>query len=427
MKKVIVLLMALCLLTTDAAFAEFIGNKNVQGDLVFNFSTSGWSMTGLTDTGREKETIVIPAEVDGMKVISISGAAFNGSKCKNIELPAADLDILSPYAAFEGNETLERIDLSNIRKIDHYTFTGCTNLKEIGPGNRIPNGYIGRGVFSNTGLEYVTIDRESFGPQGDSGTALSEDIFEDCKQLRTVYITDKVRRITGYNFTGCTEMDYLCFGTGLRALGMGTFYGCKNLRTAVFYGEPIELLTYKPTAYFEYLSDKTEVVQVGPFKYCDRLTIIGRAGEPYNSENSPYSYSFEEYADMAGIHFIPAVISRGEPSTIVAQAAQTATVTINGAAVPAYTVNGSVYVGESALKSLGFGMDWNGEARTTTVTKPEIVQWAVELNTNPAPYSIDVVSSDVKFMLNGFPIPALNVGNGESIIDVNALAEAVLY
>ena len=109
------------------------------------------------------------------------------------------------------------------------------------------------------------------------------------------------------------------------------------------------------------------------------------------------------------------------------QAAQTAKVTINGVAIKAYTVNDSVYIGESALKSLGFGMSWDKVARITTVTKPENVEWSVELNTNSHPYYLDIVSTDIKFMMNGFSIPALYIGNGESIIDVNAVAEAVLY
>ena len=134
-----------------------------------------------------------------------------------------------------------------------------------------------------------------------------------------------------------------------------------------------------------------------------------------------------EYLKKHNIPYIPSIIPRGGQSTVVAKAYQTATVRVNGAAIPAYTLNGSVYVSENDLTPLGFKLSWDGEARTTTITKPENLQWSVKLGTNPEPNIVDVVSSDIKFMLDGFPIPALNIGNGESIIDVNALAEAVLY
>ena len=199
------------------------------------------------------------------------------------------------------------------------------------------------------------------------------------------------------SITNYTGPDYLCFPENIGPLGT-TFTNSTSLRTAVFPGKDVD------------------ITEKSIFMGCPKLTILGKAGT-----------TVEDYAKGADIPFIGSVINYGEPSTVVAQAEQTARVYINSVGVPAFTVNGSVYVGESALKSFGFGMDWDGEKRITTVTKPENVKWLVGLCANSDPYTIDVYSSDVKFMLNGFPIPALNVGGGESIIDVNALAEAVLY
>ncbi len=236
---------------------------------------------------------------------------------------------------------------------------------------------------------------------------------------------ERVSLIGETAFKGLKRMDYVCFGRGNDPIfgssdtgvyiGKEAFSGCENLRTAMF-------------------TDSVKEISESVFENCPKLTVIGKAGT-----------LAEEYANKNHIPFIPAVNKNGDPSTIVAMAEQTATVTINGVDIPAYTVNGSVYVGESVLKCLGVAVDWFGDQRITRVIVPQSMDWKVTLNTNTNPYSIAVYSTDVEFWKynEGDPqwtnesskiywdrynkIPALNVGNGESIIDVNALAEKVLY
>ena len=258
---------------------------------------------------------------------------------------------------------------------------------------------MGDNAFEGTAVEEIILDRDLIGTLGRklNTTTLGCEVFANCKNLRVVHMTENGTILVNSGFKNCGSLDYLQFSPNIKEIKLEVFKNCKNVRSAVFPATDV-------------------LIEIDPFADCPRLTIFGKAGT-----------TVEDYAKEANIPFIGSVINNGEPSTVVAQAAQTATVWLNGYEIPAYTVNGSVYVGESALKSFGFGMDWDGEARTTTVTKPENVQWSVELNTNPEPYSLNVYSSDVKFMMNGFPIPHLCVGNGESIVDVNALAEAVLY
>ena len=445
MKKIISVILTLCLVIAGVASAENTNEDVVQGDFIFrygefllnySFSTSrgeGMIVVGLTEEGKEKEVLEIPSEVNGIKVVKVNGEPFVDSKCKKIILPEG----IRQVGPFSLNDNLESINLENTYSLKNADlgsaygklfgfayagcFTGCSNLKYIGPKNQLPKKYWDAGVFSESGLEYVTINSDCFGTCDGTAEAVNKvHIFYGCKQLRTANFTDSVHRIGGPNFKD-SALDYVTFGTGLTWVSHGIFSDCANLRTAVFYGPPVTLSNKKEIGMPE---DK----QYPVFEGCERLTIIGRKPTaPKNSEDTPYSYNYEEYAEAFGIKFIPAIINDGEPSTVVAQADQTATVWLNGYEIPAYTVNGSVYVGESALKSFGFGMDWDGDTRTTTITKPENVQWSVELNTNPEPYSLDVYSSDVKFMMNGFPIPYLCVGYGESIVDVNAIAEAVLY
>ena len=433
MKKVIALFMSCCLLTSAAAAkseafsqGDFVfvpwGGETDLRDFIGDFdSDTELFVSRLTDEGMEKEVLVVPAEVNGKKVTGLNGLSWAG-KYKKIVLP----ETVKSVRSFYNNPILESINLDHVERIQ--TFENCEKLKDIGPGNRISfdlsTSIQNLGLFMNTGLEHVTIDIESMGNGGFGSGSRESRVkleFSKCKELRTVNFTDKCKEVYAYNFQDCPKLDYVCFGTGFELMQWRTFANCVNLRTAIFYGEPA-VFNCGGIAY------NYDHNPGGVFDNCPKLTIIGK--EPVVSgemQYDKYSLNYREYIELFGGSFIPAIISNGEPSTVVARAEQTATVTVNGAAVPAYTVNDSVYVGESALKSLGFGMDWDGDARTTTVTKPENIQWGVKLNTNLTPAHLDVVSSDVKFIMNGSPIPALNVGGGESIIDVNALAEAVLY
>ena len=403
---------------------EYFENVTCSGGFLLQNNTIGtYSLVDIVeDLSDEEGTLVIPAEIDGKIITSIDLLALPAS-VKHVRIPETVRRI-----RFCSGESLESVNLDPNCEISFSNGGGIRgeNLKTFTADGKnwvSPLWEICSVAFSGSGVETIILDRSlsTWYERSNLGWHFKEqDVFKDCKNLRTVYMTDNVRSIYdqtsldpsrkgGGNFANCTGLDYLCFPESINVLGT-TFTNCTSLRTAVFPAKDVNL-TYL------LLEDTTaNNRERSTFRNCHKLTIFGK-----------YGTTVEDYAKEANIPFIGSIINHGEPSTVVAKAAQTATVWLNGYEIPAYTVNGSVYVGESALKSFGFGMDWDGEARTTTVTKPENVDWAVELNTNPEPYSLDVYSSDVKFMMNGFPIPYLCVGYGESIVDVNALAEAVLY
>ena len=395
-------------------------------------------ITGFSEEDSQFRTAVIPDKINGIEVRKLAHGAFSKNEnLINVVLPES-VNIIGS-GCFYKDLNLKSINLENVTEIGRGAFEYCAGLADIGNNNTLSfkniadspdtgNGNspsetkIYSAAFRGSGLERVHIDADTMYYKD---TVISRDVsisvFMECSNLKFVRFSDRVRAVGINDFNGCKKLDHLCFGPNMKMLQYHAFAGCESLRTAVFYADDVEFedvedadtSSYTDMSQYYYRSfEEGRPV----FDGCPRLTVIGRAGT-----------NCESYMKKNGVNFIPAIIDNGEPSTVVAHAAQTATVYINGTAVPAYTVNDSVYVGESALRSLGFDMNWDGETRTTTVTKPENVQWSVKLGTNPEPNIVDVVSSDIKFMLDGFPIPALNIGNGESIIDVNAIAEAVLY
>ncbi len=409
-------------------------------------------ISGLTEAGQEKEEIVIPAEIDGKRVYHVEPYNFLSDNLKRLILPDNNL-ILGVFGrnvpvGWFKLPNLEYINLDTHVSVESGALARCPKLHTVSSdGKNIINAGLGSGALSNTAIEEVTYN-----------DLISSDIFENCKNLRTVHFNTSLEALLEvakryhnikddetlnyiardyFNqelpkelFKDCTALDYICLDNNVFGAHGRTFHGCKNLRTLVI---PVPDFEFRCGAYVvdnRYSSHYEEycaIDGVAPdnertknpycvFKDNYKLTVFCVDGTPA-----------AEYLKKHGIHYIPSIIPRGGQSTVVAHALQNAAVYINGAAIPAYTLNGSVYVSESSLKPLGFNMDWDGEARTTTITKPENVQWSVKLGANLEPDTVDIVSSDIKFMLDGFPIPALNIGNGESIIDVNALAEAVLY
>lgn len=414
-----VLALSVCVVHVTADYAP--ATTVYSGGFVLYNDGSTYKVIGTTeDLSDENGTIVIPSKIDGKTVAGFGGLkSGSASYLKHIVLPETVVSVSG------GGRYIESINLDPNRHMDigmsAFTSENLKTFTADGKNRVSPLWEIATNAFSGSGIETVILDRSlsSWYERDNLGWHFKEtDVFNNCKNLRTVYMTDNVRSIFdqyslsskgGGNFANCIGLDYLCFPESIGSLGT-TFTNCTSLRTAVFPAKDVNL------THLLLENSTTNDRERSTFRNCPNLTIFGKAGT-----------TVEDYAKEANIPFIGSVINHGEPSTAVAQAAQTATVYINGYPIPAYTLNGSVYVGESNLKSFGFGMDWDNDTRTTTVTKPENVQWTVELNTNPEPYSINVVSSDIKFIMNGFPIPALNVGNGESLVDVNALAEAVLY
>lgn len=352
---------------------------------------SGGMVTGLTGAAAEAEELFIPARSGGRAVEIIY--RIKSDKVRSVVLPDTVKTIYE--GAFKDCPNLESINLTGVTSIYSRAFEGCSALKDIGNGNRLLRGcYVGDRAFAGTGLSTLILDR-SLGPESGGSEA-----FEGCESLSRLSVTSGVSVLDGRAFAGNTSLEYVCLPQSMDRLSGGAFSGCTGLRTVVF---PI----------------KNVVIEDGDtpiFADCPKVTIVGMAGT-----------TAETYARTHGIPFIPSVIPVTSVSTIVASASCTATVAINGTDIPAYTINGSVYVGENALKCFGVTCDWNRPTRSTLITIPEGMTFSVSLNTNSEPYGIGIFSSDTVFYHDGFRIPAFNVGNGESIIDVNALAGEKLY
>lgn len=164
------------------------------GDFTYKNEDDGIEITGSTVTA---ENVVIPSEIDGKRVVSISGNPTSPlfPNAKTITLPAT-LEEIDDYAFANCSALTEIIIPSRVEDIDDYAFMNCTALSSVTFSNGLKD--IGDGAFSGcTSLLQIDlpdsvqeIETNSFDPNVDftvtyKGTSYSRATIGDLyKSLR---------------------------------------------------------------------------------------------------------------------------------------------------------------------------------------------------------------------------------------------------
>ena len=163
------------------------------------------------------ETVSVPAEIDGEKVVKIGDYSFNTLEgLKNITIPDGVTEIGD--SAFYACSELTSVSLpDSVTSIGGSAFFRCVKLTDI----EIPKNvtYIGRNAFCNClSIKSLVI------PEG--VTVIETGVFRSCKQLTSITIPNIVTRIGAYAFDACydltsleipdsvTEIEYFAFGYG---------------------------------------------------------------------------------------------------------------------------------------------------------------------------------------------------------------------
>ena len=202
------------------------------------------------------ETVVIPAEIEGLPVSEICGytndagktsGAFQGteirsvvipntvrfifqrafSDCKNLEQVSfgsgSELSTIS--MAFENCVSLKKIDLSatKLTRIGSCSFYGCTNLKECKLCDTIT--YIGERAFYNcTSLQEIRLPNQL--------ETLENEAFYKCSSLQRLTIPKTLSVVKGSShFMDCTSLNDVQFEEGMKLCMWGySFFGnCSSL------------------------------------------------------------------------------------------------------------------------------------------------------------------------------------------------------
>ncbi|MCH5188197.1 MAG: leucine-rich repeat protein [Oscillospiraceae bacterium] len=371
-------------------------------------------LSGITDkafSGCEGlESIVIP---EGVTYIGES-AFEHCEKLREVSLPST-IERIDKYA-FWWCRALENVSLpAGLRYIGEYAFSGCSKIKEM----YIPAGVAvidNRAFSSISGLKAIDVDPENTHFKSENGILFNKAgtqllLCPEGAEIRE-YIVPEGVAVDARAFSGCKKLVRL-YLKGAEEASLG---GCGSLTTLNLSDNMKKLPSYLSSdnglKSLILPSNMTEIELAG--KHRGRLALV-RFGSATHA-----------LAESNDVNYIPSIIGRGEASTVVGTAEANRMLTVNGVIVPAYTVSGAIYVSESDLAKCGYTFTWDGENRTTAITEPEARQWTLNEGVVAEPSAVEIWSSDVEFKLNGFTIPSLNIGNGESIMDINAVSGLAL-
>jgi len=180
-----------------------VGSANVEDayeDFRFTGPSTNRKISGLSDTGMQKETLVIPA---GYKVT----ANFSFGVVKHITFESDDdIDVTH---CFGSCKTLETIELpANLTTLP--SFGSCESLQEI----TIPEGITEIPYYSFSGCKSL----ESVNILGDV-TSIGREAFKDCKNLKTINLPDSITFIDDNAFKGCEVVTEITLPSGLKEVG----------------------------------------------------------------------------------------------------------------------------------------------------------------------------------------------------------------
>lgn len=118
---------------------------------------AGWQVTGLSETGKEKTALEIPASVDGKPVIGFAAGAFDGAgRLEELRLPESVGTI--PDNAFSGCPSLKRLVLLHEAApcgVSARSFEGAEALRVYVPAAAYPMYRDGFGCEANPWTEHL--------------------------------------------------------------------------------------------------------------------------------------------------------------------------------------------------------------------------------------------------------------------------------
>ena len=206
--------------------------------LAYNVVPDGYSVKA-TNSGKTKDTLVIPVSMNDLPIIGIDAFGFEGAKASKVILP--DTVTSMGREAFSGCNSLKAIDLSgtSLTTVENAAFLNCTSITEV----KLPEGLtaIKPGAFEGCAkLEAIEL------PEG--LTELGEQAFGRCSSLKEIELPEGVGVVAHNTFQGCTALSSVTLGSDVDYIGDNAFAHCTSLKT-IDLGEKIWYIGQK--AFYE--------------------------------------------------------------------------------------------------------------------------------------------------------------------------------
>lgn len=289
------------------------------GNIYFDTSTGT-----VTDCDESVTSVVIPKEIDGIKVVGIGEAAFNECynltnviisngissigkgaffKCwnlSNIQIPSSITNIgdsafyecdISQItipngiesignATFEYCEKLSAVQIpSSVRTIGEYAFDYCKSLSKI----EIPDSVVSIGISAFSRCTNLTSFKVP-----ENIPYIRERTFDGCEKLTDIDLSRKITFIGASAFNGCSNLAHIVIPDGVKSIGMGSFSNCSRLNSIT-------------------MPDSITQIGVNAFNNCVSLNDVYYAGDKEQWKNIHISYGNpgdgNKYLENATIHY----------------------------------------------------------------------------------------------------------------------------
>ena len=165
------------------------------------------------------ENVVIPSEVDGMKVITIGEGAFIfNDVIKTVTIPEG-VTLIEENAFSNCNELTEVKLPSTVEVIEDKAFYGCPKLSKVNfPENVM---YIGFISFAGSSLQNVTIPSKL--------CVIGGSAFKDCTKLETIVLPSQMTQIPDLMCYNCTSLKSVTIPDSVSTVMESAFRGCSSL------------------------------------------------------------------------------------------------------------------------------------------------------------------------------------------------------
>lgn len=169
--------------------------------------------------GKEKK-VIIPQEIEGLKVIRIGRSAFEKAGVVSVKIPDTVSEIEA--RAFFGCKSLETVVLPKQIHILHgKCFKNCGKLKEISIPQSVES--IHQECFAGcTSLKKVDM------PENLKETQAG--VFKNCKSLKSIVLPKGLDSLSGELFMGCENLETVDVKGEIIGLGSATFCNCYKLK-----------------------------------------------------------------------------------------------------------------------------------------------------------------------------------------------------
>ena len=211
--------------------------------------------------------IVIPNEVDGLKVVRVAENAFKNSKDIDTIILPDTLEEISANAFF--GSSIRRIHIpDSVKTIGEYAFSECPNLEKLIFPNSLES-IPGNLCAKSEGLTEVYIPG--------SVKEIGENAFTRCKQLKKVTLSEGLLSIANWAFSQCAALEEIRVPESATVLGEYIFSACGSLKRATLPSTITEIpvQTFSQTS-LESFQIPTGVKKLdrGCFAGCTSLTEI---------------------------------------------------------------------------------------------------------------------------------------------------------